>query len=363
VAIDNWTSRVRIPNDWKFTPEEMTSILSSKYPGSEVSSVRLIDGSDGTQSRARIGLTYAKGSGPDSVFVKTEGDHWHRVLHLFTGNLYREALMYGSEVELPLEHPMPIYGSVDRARLNQLVVMEDLTPRSAILNDATEPLSVDDVAKGLRGLAQLHSHFWRFSAERYSTLKWVKPWSATLTFRLALLKACGPGIRNLKDSLPEDVAALGARGLTHWWTRYIGTVSRGPLTLLHGDAHVGNTYLVDDKLGFLDWACVRQGNWAFDIGYFIIGALDVRERRAHQKALIEEYRQALDVPEGDRPTSEEAWLRYCSSPAYGLAVWVGTGSSINYQKPEICSNLVSRYGEAFLDLETQRSIIDLERKL
>jgi Phosphotransferase enzyme family len=351
----------RIPRNWEFTPEWMTPIIARRHPGVRLSAVRLLDGSDGTSSRARLGLEYAEGSGPESVFAKTQGDWAHRLLHVMTGNLYREALLFASGVPLPVEHPREYHGSVDRLRLNELVIMEDLSSRGVVLNDATRPLSVDDVANGLRGLARLHSAFWRFSGKTYPTLSWAKPWKVTWTFQLTLRRACGAGIANLKDSLPAEVAALGAKGMEQWWSRYIRTVSCGPMTLLHGDAHVGNTYLVPNgDLGFLDWACVRLGNWAFDVGYFIVGALGVADCRAHEADLVEEYRRALDVPVEDLPSPEEAWLQYRRTPAYGLAVWVATGSSVNYQRREICSNLVHRYGRAFLDLDTRAALASLK---
>lgn len=354
----------RIPRDWQFTPEWMTGVVGREYPGVRVSGVRRIGGSDGTSSRALLGLEYAQGAGPETLFAKTQGDIWHRLLHVMTGNLYREALLYSSGVELPIEHPKPYHGQVDRLRLNELVIMEDLSPRGVTLNDATKPLSVDAVAIGLRGLARLHSKFWEMSRTTYPTLAWAKPWKVTWTFRLTLRNTCGAGIANLKESVPAELAALGARGMEEWWTRYVRTVSRGPVTLLHGDAHVGNTYLLPEgELGFLDWACVRLGNWAFDVGYFLVGALDVADRRAHEADLIEEYRKALDVPTADLPTTEDAWLRYRTTPPYGLAVWLATASSANYQKHDICSNLVHRYGTAFLDLDTRSALADLENSL
>ena len=350
----------RIPPGWRFTPEWLSPLIAGRYPGARLADVQLLDGTDGTSSRARFGLKYADGAGPETVFAKTQGDWGHRFLHLMTGNLYREALLYGSGVPLPLEHPEPIHGSVDRLRLNELVIMEDLTPRGVIINDATRPLSVDQVASGLRGLARLHSEFWNFSARAHPALGWLKPWKPTWTFRLVLRRTCGIGISALEESLPADVAQLGAPGMEQWWTRYVRTVGRGPLTLLHGDAHVGNTYGVPGgELGFLDWACARLGNWAFDVGYFLVGALDVAECRAHEADLIETYRQELRVPEAERPSAEEAWLRYRTTPPYGLAVWLATASNFDYQRREICANLVHRFGNAFIDLDCRSALADL----
>jgi len=135
-GLERFIRGAHIPQNWQFTPEQMTEIIAAKYPGAQVSDVRLLDGSDGTSSRARLGLQYAQGSGPESVFAKTEGDIKHRLLHLLTGNLFREALMCGSGVPLPVEHPNPIHGSVDRLRRNQLVIMEDVSTRGVTLNDS-----------------------------------------------------------------------------------------------------------------------------------------------------------------------------------------------------------------------------------
>ena len=353
-------STLRAPKDWQFTPEQLTQIIAARHPGARLSRVALLDGSDGTSSRARIGLEYAEGTGPAAVFAKSQGDIWHRLLHFMTGNLYREALLYGSGVTIPVEHPAEYFGQADRARLNELVIMEDLCERGATLHDASRPISVEAVAKGLRGLARLHSAFWRFTGASHPALDWVETWRATLSFRLILRGTCGKGIANVRPSLPDAIAGMSASGIERVWTSYIRTVGQGPLTLLHGDAHVGNTYMVPGgHFGFLDWACVRRGNWAFDVGYFLVSALDVAERRAHERDLVEQYRRALEVPLADLPSTEVAWLRYRSTPAYGLAVWLATSSSANYQSHPICSTKVERYAAAFMDLDTPTAIASL----
>lgn len=351
---------LRIPDKWQFTPEQLTPIIAARHPGARLSGVSLLDGSDGTSSRARLGLMYDQGTGPVAVFAKTQGDIWHRLLHFMTGNLYREARLYASGVTIPVEHPAEYCGQVDRLRLNELVIMEDLTARYAVLHDATRRLEAETVADGLRGLAALHSAFWNFTGQSHPALGWVEPWRATRRFRMILRGTCGKGIANLSGSVPDAIARLGAAGIERAWTAYIGTAAKGPLTLLHGDAHVGNTYaLPGGTFGFLDWACVRRGNWAFDLGYFLVSALDVEQRRAHERELVELYRQALAVPDAEVPTPDEAWLRYRSTPAYGLAVWLATSSSANYQSEPICSALVARYAAAFLDLDTPAAIAQL----
>jgi predicted unusual protein kinase regulating ubiquinone biosynthesis (AarF/ABC1/UbiB family) len=81
------------------------------------------------------------------------------------------------------------------------------------------------------------------------------------------------------------------------WARYIRTlapdVSRAPQTLLHGDPHIGNTYVLpDDTVGFLDWQMVRRDNCGGD----------------------------------------------------------------SWQRPEICLALAQRYSAAFVDLDTRAAL-------
>lgn len=353
--------RSPIPRNWEFTPEQMTSIVAGKHPGAGISSVRYVGGSDGTSSRARFELEYSKGSGPATLFAKTKGDWFHRCLHLMTGNAFIEARLFTSGIALPLEHPLVYHAVVDRPRLNDMVVMEDLTQRNVTLNDATRPLSVDNVANGLRGLARLHSAFWRYSERTHPGLNWVQPWKVTPVFQSLMKFGSSRGITRLKAFLPDEVLAAGAKGMVESWTRYLKLASNGPMTLLHGDAHVGNTYLtVEDELGFLDWAVVRRGHWAFDMGYFIVSALSVEDCRSCEADLVEEYRNALEVPEGERPTAQEAWLQYRATPAYGLTIWVTTGAEDGYQSPAVCQNLSHRFGAAYVDLDTRLALAELE---
>lgn len=322
-------------------------------PGAHVSEVRLVMVDDGTCSRARFELEYASGNGPASVFGKAKGDWYRRVLQLATSNALIEGRLFASGIELPIEHPQAFAASVEANRLNDLVLLEDLLLRGATMNDATTPMGVDEVLDGLRGLAALHSRYWRLSSTTEPALDWVRPWRSTRSFRALLRFGCGRGLTRLSDAVGSEVAALGATGMTSAWDRYVRSVSHAPIALLHGDAHVGNTYsLPDGTVGFLDWGVVRRGHWSFDVGYFIVSSLSVEDRRERARDLVEAYRDALEVPEGDLPTEEEAWLRVRSSPAYGLAIWVTTGSEDGYQSPEVCRNLSERFAAAFTDMST-----------
>ena len=146
------------------------------------------------------------------------------------------------------------------------------------------------------------------------------------------------------------------------WARYIRGLTRGPQTLLHGDPHIGNTYLLPDgDVGFLDWQMVRRGDFSLDLGYFLQGALSIDDRRGGERALLEEYRGALGLPDSELPSAEEIWLHYRASAAHGLAIWIATLSGgDNWQRPDISLAFAQRYGAAFTDLDTGGALDALE---
>ncbi len=139
--------------------------------------------------------------------------------------------------------------------------------------------------------------------------------------------------------------------------RYLALLGRDPVTLLHGDAHIGNTYVLPDgTVGFLDWQVARRGNWSQDVGYFVQGALTEPDRREHERSILEAYRLELD--RGLDPAT--AWLWYRAAPLYGLPVWLATLGAGGAQSVPICLALVRRYATAAADLDSVGALEALE---
>lgn len=346
----------RIPARWEdVTPEWMTAAIASRHPDAVVDDVRIVTRDDGTNRRARLGLSYARGSGPGTVFLKAHQPA-HRFVHLRNGNLFGEARLFASGAELPLDHPRVYKSIVDYLRLDFLLVMEDLAERGADPRDATRPMSVAQVANGLRGLARLHSRYWNRTG-----LGWIKTWRPTQGWQVGLRRRIPTGLERGADALPNSVARLGADQIVRIWARYVATLGHGPMTLLHGDAHIGNTYVLPgDDVGFLDWQVVRRGHWSQDVGYFLIGALTEDDRRAHEADLLAAYREALEIPKGEMPSAEDVWLRYRASPAYGLAIWLSTLGTDGWQRREVSLALARRFASAFVELDALAALTRIE---
>ncbi|MCV7171138.1 phosphotransferase [Mycobacterium manitobense] len=348
-----------VPNDWDdITGVWMTAALSDHHPDAVVGSVSVDLRDDGTNRRARLRLGYTSGSGPETVFVKAV-DPGHRDLVRLTSGLFHEPRLFNSGVELPLEHPTVYAAVIDEAREDFILVMEDLTARDADPRDATRPLTAEQAATGVRGLARMHGKYWGARSQT-PELEWLEsfvPWEG---MGAAPLQAA---LDRLGDDAPDEVMALTIGGLIgDIWAPYIRSLTKSPQTLLHGDPHIGNTYLLPTgEIGFLDWQVARRGNWSLDLGYFLQGALTTEDRRSSERDLLEEYRGSLGLPADEAPSSDEVWLRYRASVAHGLTLWLCTASAGElWQRPDIALALAQRYSFAYADLRTAEAIAAID---
>ena len=349
-------AELSIPQGWDgITPGWMTTALGSHHAGAVVDTVRVALRDDGTNKRARLELTYSAGSGPATVFAKAV-DPDHAELVALTSGLYHEPRLFSSGVALPLDHPTVYAALIDEERSDFLIVMEDVVARGADPRDSTRPMTVEQAANGVRGLARLHSAFWGDRLTGDPALDWVEPFVAFEGMQYAPLHIAR---ERLGDTVSAEILALtGEQLFIDIWARYIATLTTTSQTLLHGDPHIGNTYVLPgDDVGFLDWQMVRRGNWSLDLGYFLQGALTIEDRRSSEGELLEDYRAALTLPASEMPSPDEVLLRYRASVAHGLAIWMATLSGGDaWQSPQICVALAQRYAAAFADLDTPAAI-------
>lgn len=343
----------------EITPDWMSTALSGRHPGATVKDVTVELRDDGTNRRARLGLTYSAGNGPATVFVKA-ADPDHKELIRMTSGMFHEPRLFNSGVHLPLEHPVVYAALIDEDAYDFVLVMEDLNAREADPRDATRPLTIEQAASGVRGLARLHGRFWGHRAIEDPALDWLEPFLPWDGMQYAPLPAA---LERLGADAPPSVMALSIDGLIEdIWKPFIRSLVKSPQTLLHGDPHIGNTYLLPDgEVGFLDWQVARRGNWSLDLGYFLQGALTIEDRRNAERELLDEYRDALGLPADELPTADEVWLRYRASVAHGLTLWLCTASAGElWQRPDIAITLAQRYSAAYADLETINALAAIE---
>jgi hypothetical protein len=340
------------------TDEWLTTALQRRWPGAVVAKHDLGEVEDGTNRRAAIQLAYRDGDGPASVFVKIHGRPMHRLALIALGALPAEARLAASGVDLPITRPEPVFAAVDRSRLRTIVVMDDITAAGGRPNDALASLSVDEVSSGLDGMAALHAAYW--DRPLPGELAFLRPWRlkarwapisyATLSRAVGILRRIGAA-----DALSSGVTA---RMLEPQYRRCATLAASGPLTVLHGDPHPGNTYaLAGSRTGFYDWQLARTGHWSHDVGYFIAGSLDVEPRRAHERDLLRGYLDALGTHGVTAPSFDAAWERYRATPAYGLCTWMHTLAGGSFQPQDVSVATIRRFATAYDDLDTASSLV------
>ncbi|MBO0708073.1 MAG: phosphotransferase [Candidatus Dormibacteraeota bacterium] len=337
----------------ELTPAWMTAALGARFPGVVVDRVEMLRVDEGTNRRAVVGLRYGAGDGPARVFVKMQSTVFHRLMLRALGALSSEARLAGAAVRLPLPHPELYAGAFDPRRLRAIVVMEDVTTRRGRPNDATSSLALEGVRSGLEGLATLHAAYWERPLP--AELAFLRPWRLGGALAAISRANLARGLWRLRERGHAGLlpSGLSAALLDRQFRAGARLALSGPQTVLHGDPHPGNTYLLPGPVtGFYDWQLVRTGHWSHDLGYFLVSSLAIPERRSHERDLIRLYLERLADKGATAPTFEAAWSRYRATPAFGLGTWLHTYAFGGLQPREACLATLERFAAAYQDLET-----------
>jgi hypothetical protein len=350
------------------TPELLTGVLARQRPGVEVTGFDVIEtkqfgeGIVSTADRVVMNLEYAPGCQsdlPDRVVIKTMlmFPHAPDVMYLNEVRFYQEI-----RSSLDIETPQS-YGSAFDEQTGQFgVILEDLRARGASFPNATTPISLSVITYLVKTLASLHAQFWM--SPRFKTdLNWL---STPCTRGMSEVFQ-HTGLRYLEKRMAEDefkaelISPLRSTIEALWsklW-KVQELLEQEPTTLLHGDPHIGNTYILPgEKAGLLDWQLMIRGCWAHDLTYLLITGMDTEARRKHERDFIELYLVELKQNGvASPPDFESAWEMYRRAAIWGLVIgWLMT-PTINYGQQITVAN-IARLVAASQDLETLEAIGD-----
>ncbi|UPW08587.1 phosphotransferase [Gordonia terrae] len=218
-----------------------------------------------------------------------------------------------------------------------MLILEDLVAEGATPYALSDTCGIDHARGLIDAFAKLHSTF-RDSPRFVSELEWVRPWSTRPGSqflnrfyshgRHAALELdrpeAGPAVTELVTALDGNSDA------------FYRSFESGPLTLLHGDSHLGNTFSrADGRSGLLDWQVIWRGPGMREVTYWMVTGLETEMRRAHERDLIDRYLEglrALDTP--DVPDHATAFDQYRT---YAAEAWDATAMTIAWpglQAPE-----------------------------
>ncbi|MDZ7733206.1 MAG: phosphotransferase [Acidimicrobiia bacterium] len=345
----------------ELSPGLLTEALAEQWRGTRVSSVTVVDeahcdtGSASTAARAVLDLTYERDPAdlPGRMVLKTV-----LVRPGAPGSMYLNEVRFYRRIrpDLSIETPRCYAATYDEASGSFGLLLEDLTARGARFPDAREAMSVERMATLLDHLASLHATWW--ADPRLDTeLDWL--WTPYSGGFHDFLDSMGlEFIRGQMERSEYKQALLAdrlGRSLDDLWVdlwRAQELVASEPTTLLHGDTHFGNTYLLPDGgVGLLDWQLLQRGRWCHDVTYALVTSLSVEDRRRHERELLAGYLDALGRRGVGPPSLDEAWECHRRVAIWGFLVgWFLT--PIENYGPEILHANLDRLATALEDLGT-----------
>lgn len=331
--------------------------LRTRYPGVVVSEVEPVQTIVGTATKVRLRLSYAahtrRDGLPDQMCVKGGFGAYRE--YLGGMGLYSGEVRFFNEIAplYELDCPASYFGFTQTDPVQAIVAMEDLHTRGVEFARATRPLSVKLARAGLDALAALHGQSWDDDRPR------------RLGVEPLLSESTEPIVQDFYAALPERFAAPRAfaapvvlhepERLRAAYAAYQTWVHRGAQCVVHGDPHIGNAYVEPDgRVGFVDWQTVAVGHWAHDVNYFLVSALDVPDRRAHERDLLGHYLKALTAFGVSAPGMDKAWSDYRRATVHGFLGWLCNLDQ--WQPAEVNTATYARFGMAMIDHDTYRAL-------
>jgi aminoglycoside phosphotransferase (APT) family kinase protein len=345
----------------------LTRALQPAFPGVCVDDVEQLDGHAGTTARARLRLT-CRGAGagpppPASVFVKLPPPDLKTALFGGLMRLGATEVRFYREIApcLPIDVPRAYHAAIGRNGQRFVLVLEDLAARSVEFADASRPASADRARAIVGELARLHATFWD-SPRLRGDLAWLRSPDDNPNLpveRIVCAAGAGRALSRFGELIPEPVRAAVPR-IIRARNRLEAAWARGPLTLIHGDSHIGNLYFHGGGVGLLDWQVAQRGQGMRDTAYFLINSLPTDTRRAHERDLIGRYLQTLRACGAAGPSFADAWQQYRLHAFYAWIAAAVTAAAVTLQEMPIVRAGLARASAAVVDLDALEALAGVE---
>jgi hypothetical protein len=340
------------------TVDWLTAVLCRDVPDAEVLSFNTSNGSRGTSTRVAIRVDYNEAGTqaglPTELFAKTTTSLSQRILlggaKMIDGETH---FFMDFRPNVEMEAPLGYWGAVDPASWRSIALMEDIAAtRGAVFIEPNAPIARDQIEDLVRNLARLHGTFWKHPS--IAGLKNPNDMLDAVLSAIDMKKRCAVGLERAKEVIPTSLHGQSER-LWAGVERSLDIATKDmPPTLLHGDPHIGQTYVTGDgRMGFADWQVVMQGGWAHDFAYTVNSGCEPEDRRAWDRELLEAYLEELGRSGGEVPSFDDAWLAYRQQSMFAYAAWAFTIGRAVYQPKmqsvETCLTLLKRITTALDD--------------
>jgi phosphotransferase family enzyme len=355
-------SRRDVPrNGTELNVEWLTDVLCHEHPGARVTAYSTPGGSVGTSTRTALRVTYnAAGQAaglPTVLFTKTTAQLGQRLVLGAADVLHGETNFYLKfRPAVEMEAPNAYWGGVDESSWRSMILMEDVAvTKGAEFIRPTTPLTRGQVEDVLLNMAAYHGAWWQ--APELKILKDPTDHLNNVSQFIDFERRCAVGMERAKSVIPARLFGQADR-LWKGTEKSLKIATEVlPPTLLHGDSHVGQTYITGGgRMGLADWQATMQGGWAYDFSYFVGSACEPDDRRKWERELLELYLEGLARSGGTAPSFEEAWLRYRQCLFYPYSAWAFTIGRAFYQPKmqpvDVCLVIIKRLATAIDDLDS-----------
>jgi hypothetical protein len=328
------------------SPQWLTKVLGSRFPGIEVTAVHAgpVDERITTNAQFAIECAGAVSEGL-SPHLCVKGYFREDARGSGVGAtevyFYRDAL---PEIGVPTLRL--VWAGLDQDGRCGTLLTEDVVAAGGHFLDPLQPYTPDMAAVILSDLAQLHATTW--CRDRWEAAPWLG-WDG-MASRLRVR-----GEKEIRDNfegpigagVPDEVRDP-ARLVAAYRAMATRDLSASPWCVIHGDPHPSNLFVDGTgRPGLLDWQLVQRANWFHDVGYHLAAALTVEDRREHETDLLEHYLRELSGRGVEAPTLDEARPLLAHGILLGFFLW-GITQRVD---PRFTSTLLTRIGTAAADHE------------
>lgn len=310
------------------TPEWLTDALtrSGRVPaGSRVATItsRTSIGTGKVGQNTRFALEWDgddAATAPASVVGKfASDDPISRQAGVMTGTYLREHAFYQELAEragpaVPRCH----VAELDPSTGEFVLLFDDITPADA--GDQITGCTVAEAELAVEEAARFHHRFWADPV--LEGRDWLVHRSQDGGAGLAMLydALAGTFLERFGDRLSANAIDVVERfaPLVRDWV----ATDADPVTLIHGDYRLENLLFGRGPdvapLTIVDWQTPSIGPGPSDVAYFLGGGLAVEDRRDHERALLDRYREVLAAEGGITLDPDALWQSYRANAFTGV---------------------------------------------
>ena len=331
------------------TAEWLRAALRIRYPDVTLRDARLIDVNHGTCTKIRFELDLdaaGKAAGiPERVILKGGFEPHSRLMpymHAQEVHAYADVAPH-----TPLRFPNCHFAAFDEEAGQGIVIMDDLVARGVTFLHPQRPDSPEAVAKRLTMIARHHAMTWGKVDARFA---WAGNVADATYFETVLKPEIWQGYVNSARGAAASVCFHDLDWMIDAMARVNHLCRTLPVMLLHGDTHLGNLYVdIDGEPGFFD-SLPHLAPAMYEVSYHVTGALDVPDRRRHERALVAHYREELLRCGVDAPSLDQFMHEFGCFLANGYAIFLVNAS--DFQPEAINTAYTARFSSAMLDHDT-----------